>query len=71
AAASGVALSTSQSARPDPARPLLRHDLLARGRAQMGTLGAGNHFVELLRDPDGQVWVLVHSGSRGFGGTVC
>lgn len=71
AAVSGVPMSTSQGARPDPARPLTRENLLSRGRAQAGTLGSGNHFVELLRSPTGQVWVLVHSGSRGFGGTVC
>jgi len=55
ARSSGVALSTSQSARPHPSRPVIRDDLVARGRLQMGTLGAGNHFVELLRDPDGRV----------------
>src|SRR5262245_2783431 len=45
-------------------------DTLAKpGRAaeQLGTLGSGNHFVELATDEDGWVWILLHSGSRGGG----
>lgn len=40
-----------------------------RGRAadQLGTLGSGNHFVELAVDEVGSVWILLHSGSRGAG----
>jgi tRNA-splicing ligase RtcB len=34
---------------------------------QMGTLGGGNHFIEICLDTDGQVWVMLHSGSRGIG----
>jgi len=34
---------------------------------QFGTLGAGNHFVEVCEDPDERVWLLLHSGSRGIG----
>ncbi len=34
---------------------------------QMGTLGSGNHFVEICLDPDENVWVVLHSGSRGIG----
>jgi RNA-splicing ligase RtcB len=39
------------------------------GRAvvQLGTLGSGNHFIELAVDEDGRVWILLHSGSRGGG----
>lgn len=33
----------------------------------LGTLGGGNHFLELERDADGEIWLLVHSGSRGLG----
>lgn len=36
----------------------------------LGTLGGGNHFVELDRDADGTVWLLVHSGSRGLGAAI-
>ncbi|MCU0695969.1 MAG: RtcB family protein [Myxococcaceae bacterium] len=36
----------------------------------LGTLGGGNHFVELDRAHDDSVWLLVHSGSRGLGGAI-
>jgi len=34
---------------------------------QLGTLGGGNHFIELQRSDDGSLWIMVHSGSRNFG----
>ena len=34
---------------------------------QLGTLGSGNHFIELSVDEEGRVWLLLHSGSRGAG----
>ena len=34
---------------------------------QMGTLGGGNHFIEVCLDENKQVWVMLHSGSRGIG----
>jgi len=34
---------------------------------QLGTLGGGNHFIELQRSEEGLLWVMVHSGSRNFG----
>lgn len=37
--------------------------------AQLGTVGSGNHYVDLLRDDDGFVWIGVHFGSRGLGHT--
>ena len=37
--------------------------------SQLGTVGSGNHYVDLLRDQDGFVWVGVHFGSRGLGHT--
>ena len=37
----------------------------ARGLGRLGTLGTGNHFIELCLDEDGAVWVMLHSGSRG------
>lgn len=42
----------------------------ALARRHLGTLGGGNHFLELDRDPDGGLWLLVHSGSRGLGAAV-
>lgn len=40
-----------------------------RGRAhgQMGTLGSGNHFLEVCADTGGAVWIVLHSGSRNIG----
>ena len=37
---------------------------------QLGTLGGGNHFVELCLDEDDRVWVMLHSGSRGPGNRI-
>ena len=37
--------------------------------SQLGTVGSGNHYVDLLRDEDGFVWIGVHFGSRGLGHT--
>lgn len=39
----------------------------AVGRIQFGTLGAGNHFVEVCTDSESAVWFVLHSGSRGVG----
>lgn len=36
----------------------------------LGTLGTGNHFIELCLDTAGQVWVMLHSGSRGVGNAI-
>ncbi|MCK2240373.1 MULTISPECIES: RtcB family protein [unclassified Crossiella] len=38
-----------------------------RALLQMGTLGGGNHFLEVCLDEDDQVWLMLHSGSRGIG----
>ncbi len=38
-----------------------------RGLGHLGTLGTGNHFIELCLDEDGAVWAMLHSGSRGVG----
>jgi tRNA-splicing ligase RtcB (3'-phosphate/5'-hydroxy nucleic acid ligase) len=64
---------------------LVSHKALERGRAQLGTLGSGNHFVEVgyvaevydegaagtLGLAKDQVTVIVHTGSRGLGHQVC
>ena len=36
----------------------------------LGTLGGGNHFIELAEDADGAVWLTLHSGSRGVGNKI-
>jgi len=37
---------------------------------QLGTLGGGNHFIEVCLDEDQNVWIMLHSGSRGIGNTI-
>ena len=37
---------------------------------QLGTLGSGNHFIELCLDEDKRVWLMLHSGSRGIGKAI-
>ena len=39
-------------------------------RRQIGTLGGGNHFIELQKDEDGYLWIMLHSGSRNLGKQV-
>jgi tRNA-splicing ligase RtcB len=40
---------------------------IKNAKYQLGTLGGGNHFVEIQRGDDGAVWLMIHSGSRNFG----
>lgn len=40
---------------------------LGSARRQLGTLGGGNHFIELQAGEDGRIWLMIHSGSRNFG----
>ncbi len=37
------------------------------GRTQLGTLGGGNHFIEIQKGSDGFIWIMIHSGSRNLG----
>ncbi|MBL8952674.1 MAG: RtcB family protein [Myxococcaceae bacterium] len=46
-----------------PARALQKAD-------QLGSLGGGNHFCEMQVDAEGHVWVMLHTGSRGFGWNI-
>jgi tRNA-splicing ligase RtcB len=47
-----------------------RQALQDKARAQLGTVGSGNHYVDVFVDETGALWVGVHFGSRGFGHTV-
>jgi tRNA-splicing ligase RtcB len=47
-----------------------REGLRAKARDQLGTVGGGNHYVDVFVDEAGALWVGVHFGSRGFGHTV-
>lgn len=44
-----------------------KHIDVARAEKSMGTLGGGNHFIEADRDDDGNIYIVVHSGSRHLG----
>ncbi|AUX22915.1 RtcB [Sorangium cellulosum] len=69
---------------PAEGAPSLPEDLLAprlgapsleamkrrEGRTQLGTLGRGNHFLEIQRDEEGALWLLLHSGSRAMGPAI-
>ena len=57
---SGSALSTGA----------LQHAAEYLGPRHVGTLGGGNHFIELQRDAHDRLWVTVHSGSRGVGAAI-
>ncbi len=54
------------------ARIVDRHDKVAHRRPveQLGTLGSGNHFIEVCLDEEDRVWVMLHSGSRGAGNRI-
>ncbi|PSG96191.1 RNA-splicing ligase RtcB [Thermoplasmatales archaeon SW_10_69_26] len=73
-------------AHPDAAHEYASKKAKERGRTQIGTLGAGNHFLEIQQVGDivrseeaeafgftepGQIVLMIHSGSRGFGHQVC
>lgn len=51
-----------------------KHPLLNRGNvntsSHLGTLGTGNHFIEICKDEEDQVWLMLHSGSRGVGNRI-
>lgn len=38
--------------------------------AQLGTLGGGNHFIEICKDKEDNIWIMLHSGSRNVGKTI-
>lgn len=44
--------------------------LQPKAAAQLGTLGGGNHFIEISTELDGTVWIVLHSGSRNIGKVI-
>jgi len=50
--------------------PELQHEI-EDGYYQIGTLGGGNHFIEIQEDDDGFIGFMLHSGSRHFGSEIC
>jgi tRNA-splicing ligase RtcB len=51
---------------------VLKHPTLSRGNSvnHLGTLGSGNHFIEVCLDEKESVWFMLHSGSRGVGNRI-
>ena len=47
-----------------------KQGLKDKARAQLGTIGSGNHYVDVFEGEDGFIWIGVHFGSRGFGHNV-
>jgi tRNA-splicing ligase RtcB len=58
--------------RPTYDRIVAKHPKLDRGShlAHLGTLGTGNHFIEVCLDEEDHVWIVLHSGSRGVGNRI-
>jgi tRNA-splicing ligase RtcB len=50
-----------------PKTDFAEHVLQTSGLKQLGTLGGGNHFIEVGYGNDEKAWIVIHSGSRGFG----
>lgn len=71
---------------PDPDPSVVSREAKSRGESQIGTLGSGNHFLEIQRVDrifdekaaaamgiyaEGQITILIHCGSRGYGHQIC
>ena len=54
----------------DAIPPKHRGNLREKARVQLGTVGSGNHYVDVFADEEDAIWVGVHFGSRGFGHTI-
>lgn len=48
----------------------LLKDLKTKAKAQLGTIGSGNHYIDVFKDEEDFIWVGVHFGSRGLGHTI-
>ena len=64
-------LQTPADLKPsDLSHPHLKSHFNDGGKLQFGTLGGGNHFVELQADESDQLWLMIHSGSRTMGQVI-
>jgi len=62
--------SNMPRARSKIPKSLLIHKLYEEALYSLGTLGGGNHFIEIQKGSDGYIWVMIHSGSRNLGKQV-
>jgi tRNA-splicing ligase RtcB len=70
----GIGRKNDHPLREHPVLDRIAHSPVPQQRAlrqlaheQLGTVGSGNHYVDLLEDEEGWLWIGVHFGSRGFG----
>ncbi len=63
-------LLCGENGRPALSAPALATLAERSGRVELGTLGRGNHFLELQEEETGRLWLMVHSGSRGMGPAI-
>jgi tRNA-splicing ligase RtcB len=65
------AVANAWTAMPmDQTRATLTERQVQQATRQLGTLGTGNHFIEVCLDEGGFVWIMLHSGSRGIGNSL-
>jgi len=55
-----------QDPHPDITIPIIRQEY-NNAKKSLGTLGGGNHFIEIQKGDDGHIWIMIHSGSRNLG----
>ena len=59
-----------QNPHPNITIPIV-HQEYGNALKSLGTLGGGNHFIEIQKGDDGHIWIMIHSGSRNLGKQVC
>lgn len=65
------ALTEAPQQWPEWERKYVVQEEMEAAAHQLGSLGSGNHFIELQKDGDGRLWIMLHSGSRNVGHKVC
>ena len=65
-----VPIQVRDAPAPEAPAPEAIADLARKGRWQLGTLGRGNHFLELQRDDADATWLMIHTGSRSVGPAI-
>ena len=68
---SGFSTHDKAVARFDPLESIICPIDIPNALKSLGTLGGGNHFIEVDRDKDGALWLVIHTGSRHLGIEVC
>ena len=68
--ARGMQRDLNRIVEKNPKLATMQKDFRETWVRQLGTLGGGNHFIEICLDEDQNVWVMLHSGSRGIGNVI-